>query len=359
MAVSNVDLLNQIRENQSQEYKDRVPVATAKNLSEIYALLQAYPTQYNEFITTLSNRIMKTMFFSRVWKNPLKPLHKGMMPIGYTIQQIFVDMAERKGLKDNYGDNAEQSLLGTTIPTVHEKFISKNFMYKYKVTISEERLASAFNSEYGLESLCNQLLVARQRKAYQDEYTDMKGILTRQKEVSENGAFFSKGVIQRICEDSDLKTSAVVKLKKGFSANELAEELQTKIEEMGFQTKNYNLAKVETFTDPSELMIFTTPRYKAKLNVETLAYAFNIDKADVPNKRVTIDSFPQYQIDGVNYNIIAVIGDNELIQQWDTLNTTKQFENGDNLTRNVWLHRHGISATCDFAQCALIVEPVE
>ena len=95
--VQNKDLLNSIRAEQSAEYQERVPMATGSNDLEVYASLESYPTAKNEFINTLTNKIGKTMFFNKVFNNPLKMLHRGMLPFGNSVEEMFVELAEQKG----------------------------------------------------------------------------------------------------------------------------------------------------------------------------------------------------------------------------------------------------------------------
>ena len=56
---SNAEILNQIRENASMEYQERVPEAlgTGGNVSQVFT---NYPTMKNEFLTALTNKMVKT-----------------------------------------------------------------------------------------------------------------------------------------------------------------------------------------------------------------------------------------------------------------------------------------------------------
>ena len=50
--LQNKDILNAIRDEQSAEYQNNIPVATGSNDLEVYASLEAYPTAKNEFISS-------------------------------------------------------------------------------------------------------------------------------------------------------------------------------------------------------------------------------------------------------------------------------------------------------------------
>ena len=92
---SNSEILNTIRANASMEYQSRVPEALGigGNVSQVFT---QYPSMKNEFLNALTNKIARTLFYSKVFENPLKALHKGMLPYGYSLEQIFVEMAEGK-----------------------------------------------------------------------------------------------------------------------------------------------------------------------------------------------------------------------------------------------------------------------
>lgn len=361
MAVSNSELLNGMREESSIDYKERIPeVKEGSTGAEVWAVLEQSNLMMNEFIDTLANRIVKTKFLNKMWENSLKEIKGGSLTYGKGIQQIFSELVERKGFDENYGSSPEGSLIGKTLPKVEQDFLVENFKYKYKVSIGYEELKGAFLNEFGLSNMVTTLFTAQQNKAEQDEYENMKGCLTRKANDTEHGSNLGKGVIQLLTEDSNLKTTAIKVLPKNFTSNQLAIQLKTFAKKMKFQTQKYNLSKMTAHSRLEDLVIFTSPEYEATLDVETLAFAFNVDKAKAPTKILTVDEFPQYTMDGHTYEVVAVLADKDLIQQHDTITVMKPFDNAESLYTNYWLHRHGISAVCKFAQCfVLFVEVTE
>lgn len=360
MTVTNSQLLNTMRDEASSDYQMRVPeVPEGGTGAEVFAVLDNSELLMNEFISTLVNRIGKTQFLNKVWKNSLSELKGGQLTYGKTIQQIFSELVERKGFGENYGSSPESSLIGKTVPTVDSDLLTQNYEFKYKVSISYDQLRGAFLTETGVADMVSTLFIAQQNRAELDEYELMRGILSRKTESTENGAKLPKGIIQRIVEDSTLKTTAVKVMSKGFTSNDLAVQLKVYGKKMKFQTQKYNLSKMTAHTPLEDLVIFTSPEYEARLDVETLAFAFNMDKAKAPNKILTIDEFPQYTMDDKTYNVVAVLADKDIVQQHDTIVKMKSFDNGESLHTNFWLHRHGISAVCKFAQCFVILEEVQ
>ena len=128
---TNAEILNTIRANASTEYQERVPEAlgVGGNVSNVFS---QYPTMKNEFLTALTNKIARTLFYSKVFDNPLKALHKGMLPYGYSLEQIFVNMAESKGFWEHWEKTGDEvkDLVGKQKPDIKLLYIERNFAYK-------------------------------------------------------------------------------------------------------------------------------------------------------------------------------------------------------------------------------------
>ena len=175
--MSNKQILDQIRATGSAEYQERVPEAmgVGGNVSKVFT---QYPTMKNEFINTLTNKVIKTYFYSKVFNNPLRLLHKGNLEYGYSLEQLFVDMAEKKGFFENFDNGDEvKDLVATKKPSVKQLYIERNFAYKYKVTISDAQLKTAFRSQDGLYDLVERVTSSLISGAYFDEFKDMKAII--------------------------------------------------------------------------------------------------------------------------------------------------------------------------------------
>ena len=163
---TNAEILNTIRANASTEYQERVPEALGigGNVSKVFS---QYPTMKNEFLTALTNKIARTLFYSKVFDNPLKALHKGMLPYGYSLEQIFVNMAESKGFWEHWdaSGDAVKDLVGMKKPDIKTLYIERNFAYKYKTTISDQQLRTAFTEQNGLSRLVEQVVSSVYSKA--------------------------------------------------------------------------------------------------------------------------------------------------------------------------------------------------
>lgn len=370
MAKTNKEILNQLRDNASTEYQSNILEATDTVGLEVYQALNNYPTARNEFLNTLTNRVIKTVFFSKVFNNPLKMLHKGVLEFGTSVEQLFVEMAERRGFGENFTGNStvEADLIRKQVADVKALYISKNYAYKYKVSISEEQLRGAFTNANGLSNLIDQLLASELNRAYVDEYEDMLSILHL-------SAKYKKGVLganglkeeQALTAQEAKQGMAVVKLTSG-KASDIVKKIRALSGDLSFMSSAYNMAGVKTFSKPEDLVFITTPTVNAELDVDVMAHAFNVSSADIKQRIILVDRLPEATevktgaggaesaTSSSNHKVIGFLVDKEFIQAYDTVNTTKTFENGVELTTNVFLHKQGIMATCLFANCVCLID---
>ena len=132
---TSVDVLNVIRENATQNYRDYVPKATpnADSIREIGAIIMDYPALQNEFLSALVNRIGRVLITSKMYDNPWRMFKKGMLEFGETIEEIFVNMAKPFQFDPTV---AESEVFKREIPDVRAAFHILNYkkFYKFRTT---------------------------------------------------------------------------------------------------------------------------------------------------------------------------------------------------------------------------------
>ena len=388
---TNAEILNTIRANASSEYQERVPEAlgVGGNVSNVFS---QYPTMKNEFLTALTNKIARTLFYSKVFDNPLKALHKGMLPFGYSLEQIFVNMAESKGFWEHWdtSGDAVKDLVGMKKPDIKLLYIERNFAYKYKTTISDQQLRTAFNDQNGLSRLVEQVVSSVYSKAYFDEFNDMKRVLTAHAQAKYLGYDASTGkATEKALSNTVLpngKNEAVMVLGE-YATQEakgkaISKAIRTLAGKMTFPTDKYNSAGVRQWSERQQLIYITTPEEQAELDVEVLANAFNMDKADVNVRVIVVDELPSlFNVESAKTTKVAEYGtvlscalsaerddrtckcrgilmDADFIQAYDTLIESRTFDNGEGLYTNYFFHKQGIMSTCYFGQIVYLVDSV-
>ena len=388
---TNAEILNTIRANASSEYQERVPEAlgVGGNVSNVFT---QYPTMKNEFLTALTNKIARTLFYSKVFDNPLKALHKGTLPFGYSLEQIFVNMAESKGFWEHWdaSGDAVKDLVGMKKPDIKLLYIERNFAYKYKTTISDQQLRTAFTEQNGLSRLVEQVVSSVYSKAYFDEFNDMKRILSAHAQAkyigyeSTTGKNSEKALTNTVLPSG--KNAAVMVLGE-YATQEakgkaISKAIRTLAGKMAFPTTTYNSAGVQQWSERNQLIYITTPEEQAELDVEVLANAFNMDKADVNVRVIVVDELPSvFSIESAKatkqaqYGTVlscalsatrdnrtckcrGILMDSEFIQAYDTLIESRTFDNGEGLYTNYFFHKQGIMSTCYFGQIVYLVDSV-
>ena len=316
-----VGVLNTIRDNASDIYRQRIPEATRTNIQDIQEGMtdpdNAVVT--NEFITTLLNKIVKTVIHNKFFSDPLKSLKKGTKPLGDTIEEIYANFVQAKGFDPTGAD-----LLTRELPDVKSVYHRMNRQDKYKVTISPEMISKAFTSYDKLESFIQTIINTLYNSSELDEFVLMKQLI---KQAIDNNAMKVVTVPDPVASAQNAKDFIkAVKIVSG---------------DMVFANSNNN-AYTESQSTDTKPIITCTPKNEqillidnatdVSVSIEVLAYAFNMTVAEFNDTRkIVIDAFP-------DPSIRAALVDEQFMQVYDDLVMFKEFENGEGLYRNYYLH---------------------
>ena len=275
---NSVDILNAIRNSASVNYRDYVPVAEANadSIREIGAVIMAYPALQNEFLSALVNRIGRVVITSKMYDNPLAMFKKGVLEMGETIEEIFVNIA--KPFQYDM-ETAENEVFKREIPDVRVAFHTLNYKKFYKVTVTENELRLAFLSWNGVTDLIAKIVDSMYTGANYDEFQTTKYLLARN---LLNGLVFAKGY-----NETDGIRATVTAIKA--MSNKLT-----------FMSNKYNLTGVQTHTPKDNQYILINADFEAEMGVDVLATAFNMDKAEFMGRRILVDGFGELDIERLN-----------------------------------------------------------
>ena len=341
--ATNVDITNLVASMGSADLHNRIGTATEQTIGKIGETILKYTATKNEFLDVLVNKICGQIFMNKVYTNPLSFFEKDPVPFGATLESVFCDLIQAKNFNENFGSGNTEvgSLIGTEKPPVKTEYYSRNFAKKYKISVSDEQLRTAFMNANGLQNLINQVLTVPTNSRNFDDFQMMKGLLANAstKEITLSTAY---------------KTAA-----DDVKAKELTKKTRAIVDRFGMMGNVFNIQGINTFTNPQNIVIITTPEVAAMLDVELLATAFNMEKAEMGRRIVKIDSFQKY--DGTNKKFVAdpnvelMIVDEDYIQFRRTLQVSESFRNPDHLTTNVFTHNQGIAAVCGFVNAVKIL----
>ena len=181
--ANNVDITNLVIKMGSTDLHDRLGTATEQTIGKVGETILTYKETKNEFLDVLVNKICGQLFMSKVYTNPLSFFEKEPVPYGATLEGIFTDLIKAKNFNENFGtsDNEVGSLIGVEKPPVKTEYYSKNFAKKYKISISDQQLRTAFLNPNGLQNLVNQVLAVPTNSRNFDDFQMMKGLLANAK----------------------------------------------------------------------------------------------------------------------------------------------------------------------------------
>ena len=288
--------LNAIREISSTIYHQYIPIIDENtSISQFAEPILTVPEVYNEFCNALVNRIVYTSFEIKAFRNPLVILEGDRLPLGYAGQEIYVNPA--KGRKYNPEDFA--GLLAKYEADVKVQYMALNMDVQYPVTFSRQQLKKAFVSWNDLESFIDGLSNSLYNGAYIDEFRFTKAIIS--------GAYKdNKAVIQTVSAVTSEATA------KAFieKARELYLNFQLPSTEFNSWGKIGGEGKpIVTWSNPEDIVFVLRNDLRAKIDVNVLASAFNMDKTELLGRIVTVDNFDMYDDDGFKvYDGSAILG---------------------------------------------------
>lgn len=353
--ATSVDILNAIRNSASTNYRDFVPKAsnTVDSIRGIGEIIMQYTPLQNEFLNALVNRIARVIITSKMYSNPLSMFKKGLIDFGESVEEIFVNIAN----PHQYDvEESESKVFAREIPDVRAAFHTLNYKKFYKQTIQNKDLNQAFLSWDGITDLISKIVNAMYTAANYDEFVTTKYMLSKA---------ILDGRLSAVTVDANDAKGAVTKIKGVSNA-------------LTFMSNNYNAAGVQTFTDKDEQYLLVNSQFDSEIDVEVLASAFNMSKAEFMGHRILIDGFGTLDVarlnalfkDDPNYEepsqdtltalnaIPAVLVDKNFFMIFDNMYEFTENYNGQGLYWNFFYHAWKTFSMSPFANALVFVPAV-
>lgn len=356
---NSVDVLNAIRNSSSTNYRDYVPVAhDGSDIRQIGSIIMDSPSLQNQFLNSLVNRIGLVLMANREYQNPWKMFKRGELTYGETVQEIFVDLATPHQFDQEI---AETQLYRRELPDVRAAYHVINSKIFYKTTISRKELNHAFLSENGVFELVEKIVESLYNASEYDEFLIMKYLLAK------------NAVNGRV-------TPVAIPNIETANMNEIVGAIKGTSNAFEFMSTRYNTAGVRNLSKKDNQYLILNAKFDAKMDVEVLASAFNMDKADFVGHRVLVDSFANtdeqrleeiFNAPGNEDVAYEPLTDEELAILEDVpailvdkdyfmiLDNNKQMTdrfNEQGLYWNYWYHTWRVFSVSPFANNALFVE---
>lgn len=271
LAANTVDILNVIRNNATHNYRDYVPEATEDidSIRAIGNIIMSMPNLQNEFLSALVNRIAMVIITSKSYENPWRFFKKGLLEYGETVEDVFVNLAKVHSFDQH---TAESEVFKREKPDVRAAFHTMNYQKFYKVTVSDRELRQAFLSLDGVTDLIAKIVESVYTSANYDEFLVMKYML-------------AQAILDGRLYVEEIAAVSAANMKS------IASTLKSVSNKLEFMSNKYNIAGVMTHSTKEEQYLLVDADFDATMDVEVLASAFNMTKAEFLGNRVLCDSF--------------------------------------------------------------------
>lgn len=312
-------------------------------------VITRYEAHSNDFLHALVNRIAKVIVTSKLYENPWAWFKRGQLEIGETVEEIFVNIMSAQEFDP---ERAETELYRQEKPDVRSAFHTLNYRKFYKVTVSNAQLRPAFTSFDGLGNLIESIIKALVTSANFDELLVMKYLICLH---ALSGSFYPEAI------------PAV----SPANSNAIATRLKTISDNITFLDSAFNKAGVFTHTQKDRQILIMSTEMANVIDVESLAFAFNLDKIEQAGRLMRINRFgfsPQ-ELERLNelfeeevgfvpiddaqnakfMEIPAVLVDRDFFMIFDYLTEMRDRQNEQGLYWNYFYHIWKIYSVSPFA----------
>lgn len=276
--ATNANLLAAARSMLYSEMQNAIPEPTQNNLNDVYNAIMNYQSARNVIVPALIERIGMQTVDTLAWKNPLARYKKNPMRYGSTDEETFINMCKAKAYDPREGYEAAFQVYESYIMSAFHKI---NVQVQFPVTITYQNMRNAFLTETGIRDLIAGKFQSAVTAANWNEYLAMRGLI-------------DTGYSEKL-----LPAVNVPAVTDEESAKELLAQIKAAADEFTFPNPENNIAGATSASDKLNLVWITTPKVNARISVNALAYAFNMDEADVKVQTVIVDKFTNSAIQGV------------------------------------------------------------
>lgn len=340
-----VDVVNAVI-NTSSTLKDNIPIATNATLQNTGTAIMSYTPFMNEFINGLVNRILFQEAHNVTYDNPLK-IFKGVdIPFGTDVQDSIANPA----VATPYDSTAMSDVLSPGDPDVKTVYYRRNRQDKYKVTVYDATLAGAFTNADTFNNFVSMILNTLTSGDNIDEFKLMKGLLGQ----AINDGNINKTSIAAGADHKAFAETLVTDIRAKFLQFQFPSSAYNCYQKMATAAGIQNATPLTTWTTPDRISVLVRADVAAFTDVEVLAKAFNMNKADFLGRQVLVDSFGDT---GDAAKTLAIIADNTFLRTHDNrFQMAETPYNASTLSRTYFLHHWETMACSPFANAWAFTE---
>lgn len=221
---------------------------------------------------------------TRVFDNPLSQLEGENMPLGWAGEETYVNPVQGR----QFDVNDFAGILQKYEADVKVQYLTVNMDLQYPVTLTRDKIRTAFNSWRDLEEFINGIVNALYNGAYIGMFNYTKALVAAA--YKENKAAYLK--VTKPTNESTGK-AFIKQLREMYTLFQLPSSKYNSWAKVGGAGK-----PVTTWCAPEDIMLLIRADIMATIDVDVLAAAFNMDKADFIGRVIVVDNFDVYTDDG-------------------------------------------------------------
>lgn len=258
--------------------------------SSVYSMAYKFAKQIIENVTSV---------------NPLDELfNKGKIEYGKNVEESVLELLD----KGSYDENAVD-LFAATDPTFivrwYKDWSSGQFSTTVRLGEIRKILARGLGERNTAESVAEKIVSNLTESDSFDRYKNEKGVL--------------RALVEAIYLANKSAGTA-------STANELLTKIRNVVDDFQFINSNYVLADIENRASLDDIRIVMPFTIKNKIDIDAMAYMFNMEKADLLARIVVTDETNNY----------VVIVDKRAVFQYNRLLELTEQWNGKALLTNYW-----------------------
>lgn len=300
------------------------------NSLEFMSGLLEYPDTLGTEWITLATRIGRVIAHRNILSNKLAPFKMANMPLGYTMEEYFVECAKEH--EYNQAD-AENTLFKRSLPDIRTAFYVVNRKSYYPQTVTDDDFRKYMVSWDGVTTLIAKIVDSLYNGDNKDDYNYMKSALV---------SHYENGHMKIV------NTSAV-------SNEDTAKELATKITEytsyLTEPTSGYNAMGVTKQNNYDDIYVIVNGKTNAYLKTQWLAQTFQLEEAEFKTHYLVVPTLPTTS----QGTIEALVVDSEIYRVFDQKYSVGVAYNAKGLYWNYFLHHWEGIATSRFANAIAFV----
>lgn len=256
---------------------------------------------------------------------------------GDTIEQALVKLANAQAY-----DSTGAGALSRKTPSIAVKYFNSWTRYKFETTVDTSLMRKVLNTGKGVSELSSKVVGVLGESDKYEKYTQLKNLLDWGRQDGSGKA---------------LKLFDTVAYSSGIDYKGVLVSLKNAVAGMQYVNDSFNVDSIKRKTNAEDIVILMPYKLKNRIDVEELAGVFNLDKAELKNHIIEIDTDKAKISNKDTFSIYIV--DKNAILSYTRLYEMADQKNADGLFWNYFLHverLYGISSLFDCGYINVVAE---